>query len=99
VLLLLPVSFAGCFAVPALTILLMGSIAAERAGTAAGVLNTSRQVGGALSVAVFGALVSGPGSFTSGMHIGLVATAVLLTATGIASVALLPNRRHAAQAV
>ena len=54
VLLLIPVSFAGSFVVPALTIMVMGSVPAERAGTAAGIVNTSRQVGGALAVAVAG---------------------------------------------
>src|SRR5205823_11427533 len=35
-------------AVPTLTALLVGSVPAERAGTASGVLNTCRQLGGAL---------------------------------------------------
>jgi predicted MFS family arabinose efflux permease len=41
-----------------MTALLVGSVPAERAGIASGVLNTCRQVGGALAVAVFGALVA-----------------------------------------
>jgi DHA2 family methylenomycin A resistance protein-like MFS transporter len=100
VLLLIPVAFAGSFAVPALTMLLMGSVPAEQAGAAAGIVNTARQVGGALAVAVIGALVSGAGSdsvpasgsFAAGMHVGLVGIAVLLLVTAFAVVTLLPKR-------
>jgi DHA2 family methylenomycin A resistance protein-like MFS transporter len=95
VLLMVPVAFAGSFAVPALTMLLMGSVPAERAGTAAGILNTARQVGGALSVAITGALVSGPGSFASGMHVALIGIAVLLGLAAVAVLGLLPKDRSA----
>jgi MFS transporter, DHA2 family, multidrug resistance protein len=36
----------------------MGAIAAEKAGVASGVLNTARQVGGALGIAVLGAVAT-----------------------------------------
>lgn len=90
--LLLPIAFAGSFAVPALTIMLMGAVPAERAGTAAGINNTARQVGGALAVAVIGALVSRPGGFAAGLHAGLVGIAAVLLATAVAVLALLPRR-------
>jgi DHA2 family methylenomycin A resistance protein-like MFS transporter len=93
VLLLVPVAFAGSFVVPALTIMVMGSVPAERAGTAAGIVNTSRQVGGALSVAVIGALVAG-GDFSGGMHTGLVGIAVLLLVTAVAVQMLAPGRKR-----
>jgi DHA2 family methylenomycin A resistance protein-like MFS transporter len=76
--LLMPVSFGGTLAVPAMTGLMLASVPAERAGLASGVLNTFRQVGGALAVAVYGALVAS--SFASGMRIGLIAGAVMLAA-------------------
>lgn len=55
----------------------------ERAGTASGLLNSLRQTGGALSVAVFGALLAGPaGAFSlPGMRLGLLAASALLLAT------------------
>jgi DHA2 family methylenomycin A resistance protein-like MFS transporter len=90
--LLLPIAFAGSFAVPALTIMLMGSVPAERAGTAAGINNTARQVGGALAVAVIGALVGRPGGFAAGLHAGLVGIAAVLLVTAVAVLALLPGR-------
>jgi DHA2 family methylenomycin A resistance protein-like MFS transporter len=76
--LLMPVSFGGTLAVPAMTGLMLASVPAERAGLASGVLNTFRQVGGALAVAIYGALVAG--SFASGMRVGLIVGAVLLAA-------------------
>jgi hypothetical protein len=39
---------------------LLNGVPGHRAGTASGVFNTSRQVGGTLSVAVFGALLAQP---------------------------------------
>jgi DHA2 family methylenomycin A resistance protein-like MFS transporter len=75
-------------AVPTLTALLVASVPAERAGTASGVLNTCRQVGGALAVAVFGALVADPATFLTGLQISLVIAAVLLLATAAASLSL-----------
>ena len=93
VLLLVPVSFAGAFVVPALTIMVMGSVPAEQAGTAAGIVNTSRQVGGALAVAVAGAMVAG-GDFAQGMHVTLIGIAVLLAAAAVAVQLLAPGRKR-----
>jgi DHA2 family methylenomycin A resistance protein-like MFS transporter len=90
--LMLPIAFAGSFAVPALTIMLMGSVPAERAGTAAGINNTARQVGGALAVAVIGALVGRPSGFAAGLHAGLVGIAAVLLVTTVAVLALLPRQ-------
>ncbi|MFI6685806.1 hypothetical protein [Streptomyces sp. NPDC050485] len=68
------------------------SVAAERAGTAAALLNTSRQTAGALSIAVFGALLAG--DFAPGMRESLLLAACLLAATALGAAALLP--RHPA---
>jgi DHA2 family methylenomycin A resistance protein-like MFS transporter len=81
--------------VPTLTALLLGSVPAQRAGIASGVLNTCRQLGGALAVAVFGALVARPERFVQGMQVSLVIAAVLLLATAIASLQLKPEEVHA----
>ncbi|MGA5900335.1 MFS transporter [Streptomyces venetus] len=91
--LLLPLSIGGALAVPALTALLMDAVPPERAGTASGLLNSLRQTGGALAVALFGGLLSGPGGDFSlpGMRIGLLSVAVLLLATAALARLLLPR--------
>ena len=68
-----------------LTFLLLDSLPAAQAGLAGGLFNAGRQTGGALAVAVFGALISG--SFVTGMRVSMLISAVLLlvsTATALA---------------
>ncbi len=68
-------------AVPAMTTAILGSVDKRQAGTASAVLNTARQVGGAMGVAVYGALVAAPATaaILSGIEIALgVSTALLL---------------------
>jgi MFS transporter, DHA2 family, methylenomycin A resistance protein len=79
------IGFGSALAVPPLTAVLLGSVPSERAGTASGVLNTCRQVGGALAVAVFGALIADPETFLPGLQVSLVIAAMLLLATAAAS--------------
>ena len=49
-------------AMPAMTAVVVGSAGREHAGVASGVLNTARQAGGALGVALLGALLAGGGN-------------------------------------
>jgi len=84
----IPVGLGAALAIPPMTALLVNSVPPERAGTASGVLNTCRQVGGALAVAIFGALVAQRETFLNGMRISLVIAAVLLLATASASLSL-----------
>ncbi|MEU1941252.1 MFS transporter [Streptomyces sp. NPDC059474] len=88
--LMIPLGIGGSLAMPALTSLMLDSVAAERAGTAAALLNTSRQTGGALSIAVFGALLAG--DFAPGMRESLLLAASLLVANALGAGALLPRR-------
>ncbi|HEY3083664.1 MAG TPA: MFS transporter [Chloroflexota bacterium] len=83
-----PIGLGSSLSVPTLTAVLVGSVPPERAGTASGVLNTCRQLGGALAVAVFGALVAHRETFLPGMQVSLVIAAVLLLATAAASLSL-----------
>jgi MFS transporter, DHA2 family, methylenomycin A resistance protein len=74
-------------AVPAMTTAILSSVDRARSGTASAVLNAARQVGGAIGVAAFGALVSGATAeqITSGLNIAaLTAAALLIIATLIA---------------
>jgi sugar phosphate permease len=76
---------AGPLTIPAVTAVLLNSVGDHEAGTASGVFNTSRQIGGALAVAVFGALL-GSGSFMSGLRTSVfIAAAVAGVAAVIAS--------------
>jgi DHA2 family methylenomycin A resistance protein-like MFS transporter len=61
-------------------------VPADRAGSAAGVLNSARQVAGGPAIAAFGSLVSE--GFESGMRVSLALSAVLLTATAAVTLAL-----------
>lgn len=81
--LLIPLALGCGLAVPALTAAMMEALPQERAGLAAGVLNAARQVAGALSVAMSGALVAG--DFIPGMRVGLVVAAVLFGGTAVAT--------------
>ncbi|MEU4086427.1 MFS transporter [Streptomyces aureus] len=85
-LLLVPLALGCALTVPPLTAAMMDAVPAERAGLAAGVLNSARQVSGGLGIAVFGALVAG--GFEAGMRLSLAAAAALLTVTSALSVRL-----------
>jgi DHA2 family methylenomycin A resistance protein-like MFS transporter len=67
------------FAVPAMTAEVLSSVDRKRSGTASAVLNASRQTGGAIGVAIFGALVgSTPSQIVQGLKIASLTSAVLL---------------------
>jgi DHA2 family methylenomycin A resistance protein-like MFS transporter len=73
--LVLPMVAAGtgmALTMPAATTAVMDAAPGSRSGTAASLLNTARQVGGALGVAVAGSLVSGRLGFVPGLRLALV---------------------------
>lgn len=76
-LVMIMVGLAGPFVMPPTTAVLLSSVPAHRGGTASGVFNTSRQVGGALAVAVFGTLLAHSAAFTTGMRTSLLVAAVV----------------------
>ncbi|GAB90640.1 MFS transporter [Gordonia rhizosphera] len=85
------VGLGGPLTMPPLTALLLHHVPPERTGTASGVFNTSRQIGGALAVAVFGALLADDSAFTDGLHISLLVGATVVAIAAIAGLRL-PQR-------
>jgi MFS transporter, DHA2 family, methylenomycin A resistance protein len=82
------VGLAGPLVMPPVTAVLLDSAPAHRAGTASGVFNTSRQVGGALAVAVFGALLADQATFLHGLRTSLLIAAAVAIAAAAASLLL-----------
>jgi EmrB/QacA subfamily drug resistance transporter len=92
-LLMVLVGLAGPLVMPPVTAVLLNSVPGHRAGTASGVFNTSRQIGGALAIAVFGALLANPATFLQGLRASLlIAAAVALVAGSASRLLTLPPR-------
>lgn len=71
---------------PPVTAILLDHVPPHQAGTASGMFNTARQVGGALGVAVFGGLLADRATFAAGMTASLlIAAAVGVSAAVIAT--------------
>jgi MFS transporter, DHA2 family, methylenomycin A resistance protein len=82
------VGVGGAFTVPPIASLILDSVPAGLAGTGSGVLNTFRQMGGSLGVAVFGAVVDASVHFQTGLRISFTGTAMLLAAATLATLTL-----------
>ncbi|HVI38802.1 MAG TPA: MFS transporter [Gaiellales bacterium] len=78
--LIIPIGAGGSLAMPPTTGLVLAGVAAGQAGTASAVFNTFRQVGGAIAIAIFGALIADRTSFITGMQTSLTIAAALLFA-------------------
>ena len=73
--------------VPPMTSTLLGSVEKSRSGIAAGVLNSTRQTGSVLGVALFGSLIGGQGdAFLFGTRAALIISALLLIGAAAALV-------------
>jgi DHA2 family methylenomycin A resistance protein-like MFS transporter len=65
--------------VPPMTSMLLGSVPKKYSGIASGVLNSARQTGSVLGVALFGAFIAADARFISGLRAAVaVATALLM---------------------
>jgi MFS transporter, DHA2 family, methylenomycin A resistance protein len=71
------IGFSAGLITPLATTALMNTVDKNRAGIAAGVLNSARQTGAALGVAVFGAMVAALHPFEAGMRTALSVAAVV----------------------
>ena len=86
------VGLAGPLVSPPVAAVLLNSVPGRQAGVASGIFNTSRQVGGALAIAVFGALLAHPASFLAGLRTSLMLAATVALAATAASRLLQPPR-------
>ena len=68
--------------VPVMTSSLLGSVERSRSGIASGTLNTARQTGSVIGVALFGSLIAG-GGLVDGLHVALVIAAGLSLAVAV----------------
>ncbi len=73
--------FGGGVIIPIITAELLGSVESSRSGVAAGTLNTLRQTGSAVGVALFGSLIAG--ALVSGLHVALLISIALLAGLSI----------------
>lgn len=83
------------FTMPAATAAVVEGAPTQRTGVASGTLNASRQVGGAIGIALLGAFVAGgPSGSTSGMRVAMIVaglTYALATAIGLTIPRLSPE--------
>jgi MFS transporter, DHA2 family, methylenomycin A resistance protein len=89
--LMILVGLAGPLVMPPVMALLLHAVPARQAGVASGVFNTSRQVGGALAVAVFGTLVASRATFLPGLRDSLLIAACVVLAAAAFSVLTRPS--------
>jgi DHA2 family methylenomycin A resistance protein-like MFS transporter len=76
----------------------MASVPVDKAGVGSGVLNTARQVGGSLGIAVMGAIVASGTDFLTGFHDALRVGALLClvgAAVAVLAVRKIEHPHHA----
>jgi MFS family permease len=93
--LMILVGLGGPLVMPPVMALLLEAVPARRAGVASGVFNTSRQVGGALAVAVFGALLASRATFLPGLRDSLIIAAAAVLGAAAVSLLLKPGEAGA----
>lgn len=89
---LLAIGVGVALAVPSINTAVLANVDARSVGIASGVLNTARQIGGALGVGVFGSLAAGAaGNLIGGLHAAvMLAGAFLAAGAAMAIVGLKP---------
>jgi MFS transporter, DHA2 family, methylenomycin A resistance protein len=87
----IPIGAGGSLAMPSVTSVVLEGVPARQAGTASAVFNTFRQVGGAVAIAVFGALIADPDRFDVGLRLSLGSAALLLLLAALNSLRIRPR--------
>jgi EmrB/QacA subfamily drug resistance transporter len=86
--LMILVGLGGPLVMPPTMAVLLDHAPDRRAGTASGLFNTSRQIGGALAIAVFGGLLTDPDTFLDGVRTSLLIAAGIVALATAASLLL-----------
>jgi DHA2 family methylenomycin A resistance protein-like MFS transporter len=81
------------FTIPPLMAAVISSVLKEQISTASGALNSSRQLGATLGVAIHGSILSGSESFIYVMHMSLVVTTAILFGGSLLSFAYIGRRK------
>jgi DHA2 family methylenomycin A resistance protein-like MFS transporter len=87
----IPIGAGGALAMPSVTGVVLEGVPARQAGTASAVFNTFRQVGGAVAIAVFGALIANPDHVVAGSRLSLGIAALLLLLAALSSLRIQPR--------
>jgi DHA2 family methylenomycin A resistance protein-like MFS transporter len=87
----IPIGAGGSLAMPSVTSVVLEGVPAHQAGTASAVFNTFRQVGGAVAIAVFGALIANPDTIDRGLRLSLGIAAVLILLAALNSLRIRPR--------
>ncbi|MCU6792703.1 MFS transporter [Paenibacillus sp. WQ 127069] len=90
---LLLIGFGASFTIPSLMAAVISSVPKEQIGAISGALNSSRQLGATLGVAILGSILSASKSFISGMHTSLIVTAVILFGGSLLSFAFIGRKQ------
>jgi DHA2 family methylenomycin A resistance protein-like MFS transporter len=80
---------------PAVVAAAVSAVPTDRSGLASGVNNTARQAGGAIGIAIYGAVAGAPDDvdrFVTGLHATALTTAALFVLAAAASIVLIGRR-------
>ncbi|GMK40636.1 MFS transporter [Paenibacillus sp. CCS19] len=80
--------------IPALMAAVISSVPKDQVGIASGMINSSRQLGATLGVAMTGIIVSGSQSFLTGMHTSFTITAIVLVGGSLLSYLMVGRRER-----
>ncbi|HEY6423183.1 MAG TPA: MFS transporter, partial [Pseudonocardiaceae bacterium] len=88
---LLAIGFGTAYTMPAATATTIEAAPSERAGIASGTLNSSRQIGSTLGVAVFGTLLATTGTFMTGYHLSVLIGGLVFAGGALIALLTIPR--------
>jgi DHA2 family methylenomycin A resistance protein-like MFS transporter len=93
------VGLGGGITTPSMNLSALDAVERERSGLASGILNSARQTGGVIGVALLGALIGGPATATGARWAAVAAAVSLAGASVLAAVIARKPRSSAATPV